>query len=110
MKINRIAICSVIFILLSFFGCGTIGNFTPNRHVGRGEALNFDKSKNEIYGGVQNDILWVHEKYVDDDEPTPILRYPLATLLFLIDLPLSIVGDTITLPITIPAQIRGEDL
>ena len=76
-----------LLLILSMAGCGTIYN------MGAGPCHIHEYPY--IYGGV----------YIDFGTIAPQL-IPLGILLALIDLPFSIVGDTITLPWSIAATIK----
>lgn len=78
-------------------GCGTIGNLT-------------DPSRTKPYGGVLRDSEasgWLMNQFAD--APTKpaaetaglVLAVPIISL----DVPLSLVADTVTLPITIPVSL-----
>src|SRR5947209_780641 len=85
--------------LVTASGCGTFGNtFIP---CGGG-------TRPHVYGGVENDLRMLEsgwDPYETEEEKSAALRpltrgayAVLSTLLVAADLPLSIVGDTITLP------------
>jgi uncharacterized protein YceK len=79
----------VMFILASCLGCGTIHNLDEER---------------KPYGGVVHDCLWtVHGNwlFVGPEVPAP---------LGLIDIPFSLVGDTVTLPITMYSSLNERFL
>jgi uncharacterized protein YceK len=79
-------------------GCGTMGNLWSCCSGSGGER---------IYGGVCKDVQLVAEGvaqgfHPDEDGPW----FPLAAAcLMTLDLPLSAIGDTLTLPLTIPATL-----
>jgi uncharacterized protein YceK len=83
----RLALCSLALVILS--GCGTAQNVI------------LPKQPMRVYGGVQRDL----EKIGDGVVPRPGAERPVLTGLWgLVDLPFSAVGDTLTLPVTVPAQ------
>ncbi len=82
-------------------GCGTIANFS-----GKG----WDNT--HIYGGVVRDVKsaeeWIEAKPITKDtELQQGIGTVVGTGLIVLDVPLSAIGDTLTLPITIPAAIWG---
>src|SRR5438045_7517091 len=90
-----LARAGVLAVSLLGGGCGTfvnVTNFAPEE-IGGGQRV--------IYGGVIWDAEGEYRALT-----TPFPRYPLGIhlpmiLAYLIDLPLSAIGDTITLPITV---------
>ena len=82
-------------------GCGTIANFS-----GKG----WDNT--HIYGGVVRNVKsaeeWIEAKPITKDtELQQGIGTVVGTGLIVLDVPLSAIGDTLTLPITIPAAIWG---
>lgn len=84
----------ILIALVTVSGCGTVGNMF--------QLKGFPEYK--VYGGVENDL----------DAWSDIVEYEhsLSTVWFYrtliaIDLPLSIIADTVTLPITVPARMSG---
>ena len=78
-------LCCVTIVLASLLGCGTIHNLETER---------------KPYGGVVRDCLCtVHGNwlFVGPEMPAPI---------GLIDIPFSLVGDTVTLPITLYSSLN----
>jgi uncharacterized protein YceK len=78
-----------IALALSLSGCGTIMNFGP------GPCAVY--SYPHIYGGVAfsvGDAMWMS---------------PLNFILLLLDLPFTLVGDTLTLPVTIITTVTYEE-
>ena len=76
---------AVAFAALSLAGCGTLANFGI-QPCPKNPAL-------EVYGGVQQDFAYMGPDATGRIEPGYIV-------LGLVDLPLSLVADTATLPIT----------
>ena len=72
-------------------GCGTLKNLNPTP-TGEGEI----PPPTRIYGGVRQD--WTELKTLDFGDVACINLYFLP--LYLADLPLSLIGDTLTLPYT----------
>jgi len=91
-------------ICLFSLGSGTFQNVSPP------SALGFDgEAPNEIYGGVKSDLAELRAS-IDKLERKPgsvqevISNIGKATACS-IDIPISAVGGTVTLPVTIPASI-----
>lgn len=91
--------CLLIAVIAPFvLGCGTMANMD-----GRSFALMGPPDREtQLYGGAANDFRWVGEqagRVVAPDEPTDVLFGIVMMGYFgLIDLPLSFIGDTLTLP------------
>jgi uncharacterized protein YceK len=69
-------------------GCGTYGNLYPESFLAAGDFPERHKDeKIEVYGGIQRDLR----------------NLPLGA----VDVPFSFIGDTLTLPWTIPAARSG---
>jgi uncharacterized protein YceK len=90
--------------VVSLSGCGTMSNALLTPEEGGGK----------IYGGVRMDVeagpKYIQEGFTPDNEiPRPASQAPcslaLGTYLMLVDLPLSVVGDTLTLPWIIAAEL-----
>ena len=79
-------------------GCGTMSNMQ-----GKSFALIGPRDReSRAFGGVANDVRWVGEqaeRVVSPDDPWSIpTNLTLACYFGLVDLPLSLVGDIVTLP------------
>jgi uncharacterized protein YceK len=92
---------------LTSAGCGTIVNLRrPVEPVDPNASpyvYHYDRSGKQVYGGVRYDLLapdW------DELLDLPHLPGPFAVIALLLELPLSAIADTLTLPITIPATMR----
>src|SRR5262249_21073332 len=73
-------------------GCGTANNLASST----GHAA--------VYGGVRSDL----EKIGDLIVPRPGTERPIVNgVVAAVDLPLSAVGDTVTLPLTVPGSLGG---
>lgn len=97
-----LALASLIFLVA---GCGTLNNMivgTPSTH---GEV----SAPLEVYGGVRRDLRDLGTSMVPPYSwnPTDVLERTMGIGVTLIDLPLSAVGDTLTLGRTVPAT-RSE--
>lgn len=85
-------------------GCGTLRNVSPISAPNTGEV-----APKAIYGGVKHDAIEVRSS-IRDLRQFPNSQQGLLTNIgkataHSIDTPISAVGDTITLPVTIPAAI-----
>lgn len=102
-RIPPVAVAAAL--LLSTSGCGTCQNVRSHYEPGNEIVLSgWTTPDREIYGGVEHDArlgagLIVHETF-NDWWAAPVGLYLLG-----IDLPLCLLGDTLTLPITVPASI-----
>ena len=72
-------------------GCGTIANLQTG--------------KPDLYGGVQHDVQLLE---TPRPQPQGIGIRNLGALVLFVDLPLSVVGDTLTIPLAIHEWHRGE--
>jgi uncharacterized protein YceK len=95
-------------VVLSLAGCGTILNLTE-------DGPKSPVPKNSVYGGIAWDAVWGSNEFVCAVDPfinqglTPWYGrfFDLAFVsLCLVDLPLSALADTLTLPITIQAAFQ----
>jgi uncharacterized protein YceK len=73
-------------------GCGTIANLQTG--------------KPDLYGGVQHDVQLLE---TPRPQPQGIGIRNLGALVLFVDLPLSAVGDTLTIPLAIYEWHRGEE-
>ena len=82
-------------------GCGTIANV----YTALSPVPDYGPPHGTPYGGAAHDVevawdlLVAHERYYDGIPS-------LFGLMWLMDLPLSLAGDTVTLPVIIAAQVR----
>lgn len=103
-RASRAAALVIVTGLLS--GCGTVANLA----VGAREGWN----NVQIYGGVRRDVQsagnWLAHSWVAPEklEFMQDIGAIVGVGLVGIDVPLSAVGDTLTLPVTIPASIWGR--
>lgn len=81
-------------LILGMCGCGTCFNFFSQ-----------GPDHERIYGGVQIDASFAVMHVDIDNGHIPPFPLP-QTVLGIIDMPFSFIGDTLTLPITIPSTIR----
>jgi uncharacterized protein YceK len=88
--LRRTVLLSCVGLATLSGGCGTMLNttyFTP------------DEGGERIYGGVRLDAEVIEDGYGQ--------RSPLVIALFLADLPLTVIGDTLSLPYTLALAMRG---
>jgi uncharacterized protein YceK len=91
---RALAIMISAMLVLSQTGCGTIFNFWPKDEHSSLEGM----GKMRIYGGVRMDGEALSE--------APWVWQKLLTILVLtVEFPLSLVMDTVTLPVTIPVTL-----
>jgi uncharacterized protein YceK len=96
------------FLIVALFlcGCGTVANLSIGARQGWKNAL--------VYGGVRRDIQsaddWIDHNWTLGENLN--IQQDVGTVVGVglvgIDVPLSAIGDTLTLPITIPAAIWGR--
>lgn len=100
----RAAALLIVVGLLS--GCGTVANLAVGAREGWKNA--------RIYGGVRRDVQsaedWLAHSWVplEKMELQQDLGAAVGVGLVGLDVPFSAIGDTLTLPITIPASIWGS--
>ncbi len=86
---ERIILTVTAATVLALSGCGTAAN-----------VVNHDP---QIYGGTRTDIALIHrpeaDKALDVVPPHPLVTGTVGFMAFL-DMPLSLIGDTVTLPYT----------
>lgn len=103
-----VALAMIAVLAIPLVGCGTFMNFLPVGHGGGNWV-----GEGRVYGGVRFDIGVVfppeeRRKSERDFEWWMAPLAPVALALWVTDLALSLVADTLTLPITIPAS-AGRD-
>jgi hypothetical protein len=85
-------------------GCGTIANLAGEEPWLMGPA---PKRETAPFGGVDNDVRWMARG------APPNAWEPVCIVAAALDMPLSVAGDMLTLPITIPAalsrSVEGSD-
>lgn len=81
MILPRFGLLTAGLLLCSLTGCGTLVNF---------------KDDPKIYGGVQFDADMVHTIQTDDRTVKSLAA------IYAVDMPFSLVADTLTLPVVIP--------
>jgi uncharacterized protein YceK len=96
---NRTALCLTAFFSLGLGGCGTIQNLAPEAHSLAG-AL----KPSTPYGGVQADLEFASLSVLGGG-PFGVGLAAAA----LVDVPLSAVGDTLTLPCVLYCNVRRHD-
>ena len=101
-----VLVVSLLLALLASIGCGTLYNLDFNTCCCGGRP-----DSHRIYGGVETDLAYpvcTFREMRASNQPLVIqVTYvSIASILGLVDLPLSMVADTVTLPLTIAAQIE----
>jgi uncharacterized protein YceK len=98
---------AALLIVVEFLsGCGTVANLSIGAREGWKNA--------QIYGGVRRDVQsaeqWIDHSWTwgENLDVVQDIGTVVGVGLVGIDVPLSAVGDTLTLPITIPAAIWGS--
>ena len=97
----RLLIAGIVIVGPWIAGCGTIVNVCAVYS----QDADYEPPFGRPYGGAAFDaeaawdVAWAHEKYSYE---TPSFM----AIFYLLDLPLSLAGDTVTLPLIIAAQIR----
>jgi uncharacterized protein YceK len=97
---------AVWIVALFLCGCGTVANLSIGARQGWKNAM--------IFGGVRRDIQsaddWIDHNWTWGENLN--IQQDVGTVVGVglvgIDVPLSAIGDTLTLPITIPASIWGR--
>lgn len=103
-KASRAAALGIAVLLLC--GCGTIANLQTGSRLGWKNAV--------IYGGVRRDVQsagkWIEHSWTWGDklEIFQDIGTGVGVLLVGIDVPLSAVGDTLTLPVTVPIAVMNN--
>lgn len=99
---------AMVILIFATSGCGTIDNIVGAGTPPADPAVKIDPA-NVVYGGVKQDAEYAWEQLhpyalaasFSGAPGGPVM--PILGLCALIDLPLSAIGDTVTLPVTIPA-------
>jgi uncharacterized protein YceK len=98
MKATITAVCVVVASALTLAGCGTVDNMCF-------ENPQTNQVPMHVYGGIEADVKFLTE---DEGGRANQATDPLK-IVYLADLPLSLVADTITLPVTLPmAYVEKE--
>src|SRR5271166_5898024 len=113
---RRTAICLAAVLAFAPTGCGTAINLVGQDR--KGDSATPAPAAKEVYGGVSLDThvaaSWIAAPFVEEHPPNSALEMTLETVcktsvgawVLAVDLPLSVVGDTLTLPVTIPAALQ----
>jgi uncharacterized protein YceK len=102
-------VLAALFLSLLPIGCGTTMNCADKDDVKLQKAVN--SPHNWVYGGVQWDALFIRDGIVatatePSEYPGQKLENTGLILLAVIDIPLSFVFDTLTLPTTVKAAVE----
>jgi uncharacterized protein YceK len=98
---GKVITASLALWAAALSGCGTLMNLSPDPP---GMTRAQDGPTQQIYGGVRHDALVGGSLLLEGARMPPMI--PLGTYLLLVDLPLSLVGDTITLPWMVAATFE----
>lgn len=96
-----------LLLLLSVAGCSTVMNVS-GRYFAVGPTNEFPEPRpRQIYGGTRlaARMGWDYVTYRTQDG-AELFAVPYGLGIWAIDMPLSLVGDTLTLPVTVPAEIN----
>lgn len=85
------AVCAAVASALTAAGCGTMDNLCF-------ESPQTKQVPMHVYGGLEADIRYLTE----DDPHTKSSGVDPLKVVYVADLPLSFIADTVTLPVTIP--------
>jgi uncharacterized protein YceK len=93
-------------LLCTAMGCGTMANLE------QANRKDSDAPFGRMYGGVQHDMAWARKCFestsgTDGKEPS-LLDQAKGTYYLGVDLPCSLVGDTLTLPFTFLVAMADE--
>ena len=103
---SLLSVAAIGFAVVSAAGCGTLGNMI----VGTPPAVGTCEPPLEVYGGVRSDVgellLALAPPY--SESPVENIGRVVGASISVIDVPLSAIGDTLTLGKTIPAAINRK--
>jgi uncharacterized protein YceK len=104
MNLSRVVLVAALAGLLS--GCGTINNQVMLFYGGPDSRSNYDPQRDYVYGGVKFDATAAGYAFSNEPGLSPGSR--LLCALFILDLPISAVFDTLYLPVNIPADQKNR--
>jgi hypothetical protein len=87
-----------LVLIVAATGCGTMRNLEGRQHYGGQQR---EWAPPQPFGGVGNDARWLGETVADVDEVLDVPGAVVTCAFILVDMPLSLVGDVITLPRTL---------
>jgi uncharacterized protein YceK len=99
MKATIAAVGVAVASALTLAGCGTVDNMCFENELTHQVPMH-------VYGGVEADV-----KYLTEDDPNSRAKPAVDPfkVIYVADLPLSIIADTVTLPVTLPmAYVEHE--
>jgi uncharacterized protein YceK len=105
-KASRAAALGIAVLFLS--GCGTVANLETGARQGWRNAL--------IYGGVRRDVQsagkWIDHSWTwgDNLDVVQDIGTVVGVGLVGVDIPLSAIGDTLTLPVTVPIALWNNSV
>ena len=99
----------ICLLILFVSGCGTVRNLSAPDSI---RASNSQDAPKIVFGVIKQDFKQVHDSFHQltnrDEHPDSAIQCVGGFIGGAVDAPFSIVGDSLTLPITIPAAIdRG---
>ncbi|HEY7312521.1 MAG TPA: YceK/YidQ family lipoprotein [Gemmataceae bacterium] len=99
---RRASLVALALAAMYLIGCGTAANLSGGLQGWR---------KSQIYGGVRRDVKSANQFIADNWTGAADIQQDVGTVvgvgLISLDVPFSLIGDTLTLPITIPAALMG---
>jgi uncharacterized protein YceK len=100
---RRASLAALGLVVMGLSGCGTAANLS-------GGAQGFRQT--QIYGGVLRDVQsgqhWVSSNWTGGTDWQQDIGTVVGVGLIGLDVPFSAIGDTLTLPITIPAVLLRQ--
>ena len=104
---RRRTVAALGFVVVSAAGCGTINNMI----VGTPPAVGTCEPTLEVYGGVRSDVGDALHALTPPYSESPVekIERVAGASISVIDVPLSAIGDTLTLGKTIPAAIKRKN-
>lgn len=102
---RKTALCIAVLLLC---GCGTVANLSIGARQGWKNAY--------VYGGVRRDIKseadWIDHSWTSGKNLDVIqdIGSVVGVVLVGIDIPLSAIGDTLTLPVTVPVALWNNSV
>jgi hypothetical protein len=75
-----------LFLIVASSGCGTMANLEGRQHPWPGQA---GQDPPKVFGGVRKDVQWIKTTGIP------------GNIMFVGDIPLSLIGDLVTLPKTV---------
>jgi uncharacterized protein YceK len=115
---RQAAVCLAAVLAFAAGGCGTMNNLRPPPKADKEAPAVVPRS---VYGGVALDARvganWLAAPFVGERLPQVSMvesavdstcKMGIAAYVLAVDLPLSAVADTLTLPVTVPATLKNQ--